>query len=229
MINTHYQTLHINPRATAAEIKQAYRQLAKQHHPDLNQSAAAIDQMIFINAAYEVLSDPLRKQNYDRSLQRDAPAAIDEKIAQNRASRRPKNRQAAPDIDSEIEIWLNSVYAPVNRSITAILKPFKTKLIELSADPFDDDLLGNFAAYLLDCQRHLKKAEQHFHSLPNPSNLAGIASNIYYCLGRLGDAIEELNRYTTCYNDEYLHSGQELFKIATGLQKEAKKQLKNIY
>ncbi len=229
MSNTHYQTLQINPRATTAEIKQAYRQLAKQHHPDLNQSRAAIDQMIFINAAYEVLSDPLRKQDYDRSLQRDAPAAIDERIAQNRANRRPKNQRAATDIDSEIEVWLNSVYAPVNRSITAILKPFKTKLIELSADPFDDDLLGNFAAYLLDCQRHLKKAEQHFHSLPNPSNLAGIASSIYYCLGRLGDAIEELNRYTTCYNDEYLHSGQELFRIAAGLQKEAKKQLKSIY
>ncbi len=229
MNNTHYQTLQINPRATAAEIKQAYRQLAKQHHPDLNQSRVAAERIVVINAAYEVLSDPRRKQDYDRSLQQNIPAAIDERIAQNRASRQPKNQRAAPDIDSEIEIWLNSVYAPVNRSITAILKPFKTKLIELSADPFDDDLLGNFGAYLLDCQRHLKKAEQHFHSLPNPSNLAGIASNIYYCLGRLGDAIEELNRYTTCYNDEYLHSGQELFKIAAGLQKEAKKQLKSIY
>jgi molecular chaperone DnaJ len=230
MTTTHYQTLQVNPRATTAEIKQAYRQLAKQHHPDVNQSSSsAVDRIITINAAYEVLSDPRRKQDYDRSLQRNLPTEIDERIANNRATRHPKTKTAVPDIDSEIEIWLNSVYAPVNRSITAILKPFKTKLIELSADPFDDDLLGNFAAYLLDCQRHLKKAEQHFHSLPNPANLAGIASSIYYCLGRLGDAIEELNRYTTCYNDEYLHSGQELFKIAAGLQKEAKSQLKSIY
>jgi molecular chaperone DnaJ len=230
MTTTHYQTLQITPRATTAEIKQAYRQLAKQHHPDVNQSAsAAVERIIIINAAYEVLSDPRRKQDYDRSLQRDAPTALDERIAHNRAKRPPAGQSAAPDMDSEIEIWLNSVYVPVNRSITAILKPFKTKLIELSADPFDDDLLGNFAAYLLDCQRYLKKAEQHFHSLPNPANLAGIASSIYYCLGRLSDAIEELNRYTTCYNDEYLHSGQELFKIAAGLQKEAKKQLKSIY
>jgi molecular chaperone DnaJ len=229
MTTTHYQTLQITPRATAAEIKQAYRQLAKQHHPDVNRSSAAADRIVVINAAYEVLSDPRRKQDYDRSLQRDVPIDLEAKIAQNRSTRKPSQQRATPDVDSEIEIWLNSVYAPVNRSITAILKPFKTKLIELSADPFDDVLLGNFEAYLLDCQRHLKKAEQHFHSLPNPSNLAGIAASIYYCLDRLHDAIEELNRYTTCYNDEYLHSGQELFRIALGLQKEAKKQLKSIY
>jgi molecular chaperone DnaJ len=229
MTITHYQTLQITPRATATEIKQAYRQLAKQYHPDVNQSSAAADRIVIINAAYEVLSDAGRKQDYDRSLQQVFPTGLDERIAQNRATRRPKSAVAVPDIDSEIEIWLNSVYAPVNRSITAILKPFKTKLIELSADPFDDNLLGNFEAYLLDCQRHLKKAEQHFHSLPNPSNLASIAASVYYCLDRLSDAIEELNRYTTCYNDEYLHAGQELFRIAAGLQKEAKKQLKSIY
>jgi molecular chaperone DnaJ len=229
MTITHYQTLQITPRATATEIKQAYRQLAKQYHPDVNQSSAAADRIVIINAAYEVLSDAGRKQDYDRSLQQVFPTGLDERITQNRATRRPKSAVAVPDIDSEIEIWLNSVYAPVNRSITAILKPFKTKLIELSADPFDDNLLGNFEAYLLDCQRHLKKAEQHFHSLPNPSNLASIAASVYYCLDRLSDAIEELNRYTTCYNDEYLHAGQELFRIAAGLQKEAKKQLKSIY
>jgi molecular chaperone DnaJ len=74
----------------------------------------------------------------------------------------------------------------------------------------------------------LKKAEKNFHALPNPGNLAGIAANLYYCLNQLGDAIEELHRYTTCYNDDYLHSGQELFRIAASLQKEAKKQLKSI-
>jgi molecular chaperone DnaJ len=223
-MKTYYQTLQVSPRATAPEIKQAYRQLAKQHHPDV--SASSSDRFIEINAAYEILGDPRRKQDYDRSLQRDIPLDLEEKLNKNRAERRTTH--AVTDIDSQIELWLNSVYAPVNRSITAIIKPFKNKLIELSADPYDDHLMGNFESYILECQRHLKKAERVFHNFPNPSNLAGIAANLYHCLNQISDAIEELTRYTTCYNEDYLHTGQELFKIAASLQKDAKKQLKSI-
>jgi molecular chaperone DnaJ len=226
-MKTHYQTLQVSPRATANEIKQAYRQLAKQHHPDV--SASDGDRFIEINAAYEILGDTRRKQDYDRSLQQNIPLDLEEKLQRNRAE--PRTNQPpvrTTDIDSQIEMWLNGVYAPVNRSITAIVKPFKNKLIELSADPYDDDLMGSFEAYILDCQRHLKKAERVFHNFPNPSNLAGIAANLYHCLNQISDAIEELSRYTTCYNEDYLHRGQELFKIAAGLQKDAKKQLKSI-
>lgn len=225
-MNTYYQTLKVSPRATATEIKQAYRQLAKQHHPDV--SASSSDRFIEINAAYKILSDPRRKQDYDRSLQQSIPLDLEEKLNKNRAERRSTSSVRTIDIDSQIELWLNSVYAPVNRSITAIIKPFKNKLIELSADPYDDQLMGNFEAYILECQRHLKKAERVFHNFPNPSNLAGIAANLYHCLNQISDAIEELTRYTTCYNEEYLHVGQELFKIAASLQKDAKKQLKSI-
>jgi molecular chaperone DnaJ len=221
----HYQTLQVTPRATASEIKRAYRELAKQHHPDVHGSTTAtIDRMVAINAAYEILNDPFRKKDYDRSLQQSIPVNIEIKVGKGPSNKRPRER--GTDLDSQIEQWLNGVYAPVNRAITAILKPFKSQVLALSADPFDDDLLGNFEAYLLDCQRHLKKAEKQLHSFPNPSNLAGIAASLYHCLNRLNDAIEELTRYTTCYNDEYLSSGQELLKIAADLQKDAKRQFK---
>jgi molecular chaperone DnaJ len=210
----HYQTLQVTPRATTSEIKRAYRELAKQHHPDMNGTAkATIDRMVAINAAYEVLNDPGRKQNYDRSLQQSIPLNIEIKVGKGPNSKRAHER--GTDLDGQIEQWLNGVYTPVNRAISAILKPFKSQVLALSAD-------------LLDCQRHLKKAEKVFHSFPNPANLAGIAANLYHCLNRLSDAIEELTRYTTCYNDEYLSSGQELLKIAADLQKDAKRQLKTI-
>ncbi len=224
---THYQTLQVTPRATASEIKRAYRELAKQHHPDVQGSATAtIDQMVAINAAYEVLNDPGRKRDYDRSLQQSLPLNLEIKVGKGPSAKRSSERSS--DVDSQIEQWLNGVYAPINRAVTAIIKPFKSQVLALSADPFDDDLLGAFEAYLLDCQRHLKKAEKILHSFPNPANLAGIAASLYHCLNRLSDAIEELTRYTTCYNDEYLSSGQELLKIAAELQKDAKRQFKMI-
>jgi molecular chaperone DnaJ len=222
----HYQILRVTPRATAAEIKQAYRQLAKQHHPDM--MGADVGRMIEINAAYEILNDPGRKRDYDRSLQQSIPLNISIKTPSDTQQKARRPKEYGTDLDSQIEQWLNGVYAPVNRSITAILKPFKSQVLALSADPFDDNLIENFMAYLLDCQRHLKKADKAFHSFPNPSNLAGIAANLYHCLNQLSDAIDDLTRYTTCYNDEYLHTGQELLKIAAGLQKEAKRQLKII-
>lgn len=231
-MSTHYQTLQVSPRATAAEIKQAYRQLAKQHHPDV--SGSDPDRIVAINGAYEVLGDVRRRQEYDRSLQRgtgenygrpsdDADWA--DRVAQNRADRQP--RRPVQDLDAQLDLWLRSVYGPVDRSITAVLKPFKAQFVALAADPYDDRLMEDFTAYLLDCQRQVKKAERVFHSHPNPPAVAGIAANLYHCLNQLDDAIEEFTRYTTCYHEDYLHTGQELFKIAAGLQKAAKKQFKS--
>lgn len=63
----YYQTLGLQKGASAAEIKSAYRKLALQHHPDKNkgdkESEAKFKE---ITKAYEVLSDPQKKQAYDQ-------------------------------------------------------------------------------------------------------------------------------------------------------------------
>lgn len=62
-----YQTLGVARQADEAEIRRAYRQLAKQHHPDLNGGDAAADARFkAINEAYEVLRDPQKRALYDR-------------------------------------------------------------------------------------------------------------------------------------------------------------------
>jgi curved DNA-binding protein len=68
----HYATLGLDRRCTAEQIRAAYRLLARQHHPDLNpDSPAALVYTQELNAAHEALSDPARRQVYDREL--DAP------------------------------------------------------------------------------------------------------------------------------------------------------------
>jgi len=65
----YYAVLGVKKDASAEEIKQAYRRLAKQHHPDLHQSkdqAQATAKFKEINEAYEVLSDPEKKAKYDQ-------------------------------------------------------------------------------------------------------------------------------------------------------------------
>ena len=61
----YYKVLDISPNASADEIKKAYRQKAKQYHPDVSSEVNASEKMKQVNSAYDVLSDPQQKQAYD--------------------------------------------------------------------------------------------------------------------------------------------------------------------
>jgi DnaJ-class molecular chaperone len=59
----------VKREAAADEVRSAYRALCRRHHPDRNPgNAAAAAKMVEINAAYHVLSNALRRAEYDRSL-----------------------------------------------------------------------------------------------------------------------------------------------------------------
>ena len=65
----HYATLGLHRRCSDAQIRAAYRTLAKQHHPDVNGgSRAAQARTQELNAAYEILSDPARRAEYDEEM-----------------------------------------------------------------------------------------------------------------------------------------------------------------
>jgi hypothetical protein len=77
---SHYEVLGIAPGASAGEVRQAYLDAARRHHPDLESDPARRArselQMQQVNAAWTVLGDPDRRRRYDQTLGLPGPGEV---------------------------------------------------------------------------------------------------------------------------------------------------------
>ncbi|MBW4602060.1 MAG: DnaJ domain-containing protein [Calothrix sp. FI2-JRJ7] len=216
----HYDTLKVSKDASQAEIKQSYRRLVKLFHPDTNLETSDSEEIIRINAAYEVLGDEKSRKSYDRGLNKNS-RVYENDYSQRTGTKQQVKRQTGRHIDELVEQWLQRIYFPVNDTLTWILESLQEQIDNLSADPFDDDLLEAFQEYLDDCRAKLKQAQTSFRSLPNPPLLARAAAHLYYSLNQVSDGLDEFKYFPLNYDENYLHTGQEMFRIAEQLLYEA--------
>jgi molecular chaperone DnaJ len=227
-----YKTLEVGPSATLAEIKQAYRRLAKQFHPDSQHEMAHHDRITRVNAAYALLKDSNRRQSYDLNPHSDGAEVFntDPTVRHQRTQatqdRYRQDRQTRREADVQFEEWVKRVYTPINRELTKIVRRLQTEITTLSADPYDDELMEGFQLYLEECREVLGKAQKVFRSMPNPANVAGVAAHLYYCLNHIEDGLNEFDWFTQCYEDSYIASGKEMFRKSAGLRREAQSALK---
>ncbi len=228
-----YEVLEVAAQATPAEIKQAYRRLAKQFHPDSQNEQANHEQITQVNAAYELLKDPTRRQAYDYGQRYGAnsdPAIQSpfrrQQRTQETQNRHRRDRQTRSGADAHFQDWVKRVYTPVNRELTKIQRQLKVELSALSADPFDDELMAAFQTYLEDSRTTVDRIQSLFRSMPNPATVAGVAAHLYYCLNHMEDGLREFEFFTQCYDDSYLSAGREMFRLAASLRREAQAALK---
>jgi curved DNA-binding protein len=123
----HYATLGLDRRCTLAQIRAAYRLLAKQFHPDLNpNSHTAITRTQELNAAHEILSDAELRRAYDREL--DAP-----KNSANKPRAGKIERNISQDINLRLEDFLRGTKREVRINDPA--NPNGAEIYELIIPP----------------------------------------------------------------------------------------------
>jgi curved DNA-binding protein len=123
----HYATLGLDRRCTLAQIRAAYRLLAKQHHPDLNPtSPAAVRRTQELNAAHEILSDPELRAAYDCELD-----AAKEAPAKTRAAKIQRN--ISQDVTLRLEDFLRGTKREVRVNDPA--NPSGVEIYELVIPP----------------------------------------------------------------------------------------------
>jgi molecular chaperone DnaJ len=213
-----YRVLGVSPQASGAEIKAAYRALVKQHHPDAGGDATTI---LALNAAWEVLGDRERRASYDRQQSCVAtadPAAKPRANAKADAAAAPSAPRSGAAVQEAMEAWLQAVYGPIDRLLGQVINPFAAQLRALSADPYDDQLMEAFCAYLEQSEQKMLKVEALYRASAAPVGLEHFSLQLYHCLAQVKDALVDLERYTMGYVDSYLRDGRELLREAKRLR-----------
>ena len=205
-----YRVLGVSPQASGAEIKAAYRALVKQHHPDAGGDATTI---LALNAAWEVLGDPEHRAAFDR---RTSLAGVGGGSA-GRGMKHPRTKGSTAD-HAALELWMTSVYGPIDRALAQVINPFAAQLKQLSADPYDDQLMELFCTYLEQSQQKMLKVEALYRSAMAPLLAKEFSLQLYHCFAQVKDALVDLERYTMGYVDSYLRDGRELMREAKRLR-----------
>lgn len=106
-----YQILGLKPDASPADIKHAYRRLARKYHPDVSDISNAEEMFKTMGEAYAVLKDPKERAEYDRLLRQSRPKARSKKKAQNSSTvRRRRSTSKVERANEQYAAELNSTF-----------------------------------------------------------------------------------------------------------------------
>jgi molecular chaperone DnaJ len=209
----HYQVLGVESHVSADEIKRAYRQLAKEQHPDgtvqgTDEHLAATEEMMKINEAYATLMDEAKRRDYDQKIGVAKTIFI-------------KPVFTSEDEDVAREKFLRKVFFPSRTAIVKVLNSYGKHLRELSADPYDDELHDNFQKYVDKIEVALRNGAQALAENETPRSLQAAVLMMKNAIAQAADGLEELRYFCMNYDYNHLTLAESLFRISHDLTKQS--------
>ena len=195
-----YKILKVHPSTKLEDIKKAYRELVKIYHPDKGGDAKVI---IEINEAWEILKNKhkdLNSNTFNNS----------QFYKKNEYKKETNNYTKSQDIKN----WFQNIYLPIDKLLGQIINPLSSKIKELSADPYDQLLMDSFCLYIEQSKNKITKVKVIYTSFASPTIIRDFSLDLYYCLSQVEDGLNELERYTMGYVDNYLHDGKSMIAEA---------------
>ncbi|MDC3147081.1 DnaJ domain-containing protein [Prochlorococcus sp. AH-716-I09] len=217
-----YAELGLKKNASKSEIKSSYRSLVKQHHPD---KGGDKERFLAIQNAWETLNDPIKKEQYDRNF--FSSSSSFDSLNENWEEKFNSKKYNSLIKDKEVERWIKEIYTPINRLINQIIKPLNNEIKELSADPYDDQLMENFCSYICLSQKKIEKVDRIYKRQLVPKSISALGLDLYHCFSQVKEALSEFDRYTQGYVDDYLFDGKEMIKEAKRIQSKMSAEKKN--
>jgi molecular chaperone DnaJ len=213
-----YVLLGVEPEVSASEIKNAYRRLAKSHHPDFgyhelsdSERNSATEFMMRLNEAYETLADKAKRAAYDSLIG---------------ANRHNRIRAAAKvfhesDEGEHRELYVRQIFLPSRSAIVKVISKYKQQLVDLSQDIYDEELLAEFEKYVNEVEVVLRRASTALSSRVVPGSLNAAVQMMRYCIAQAVDALDELQRFCQNFDYDHLHMAQNLFRESIDLSRKA--------
>lgn len=212
---THYQILGVSSNVTSEEIKRAYRKLAKEQHPDAREGhheseekRAATEEMMAINEAYSTLMDEAKRAQYDVKIGITKTIFV-------------KPVFSSLDEDQEREKFLRKVFYPARSAMVRVLGSYKKHLKDLSADPYDDELLESFQTYVDKIESTLRRGSDAFARNATPRSLEAAVHMMKNAIAQAADGLEELRYFCMNYDYNHLSMAENLFRISHDLSRQS--------
>ena len=194
-----YKILKVDLNASLEEIKKSYRQLVKIHHPDKGGDTKV---MLEINEAWATLKKKHKNLNFnnqDKDHHSYNYSKINYKKENNNSSK-----------SKDVKDWFQKIYLPIDKLLGQVINPLSSKIRELSADPYDQLLMESFCEYIEKSKNKIEKVKKIYISKASPLIVKQFSLDLYHCLSQVDDGLNELERYTLGYVDDYLHDGKAM-------------------
>ena len=149
-----YQILKVDPSAKLEEIKKAYRELVKIHHPDKGGDSTV---MLEINSAWEILKKEHRNANLNKFENL--------KVYNQKQYKKDTNDYSKSE---DIKKWFHNIYLPIDKLLGQIINPLGSKIRDLSADPYDQLLMDSFCQYIEKSKNKITRIKKIYTSFASP-------------------------------------------------------------